>query len=173
MRDHNILSMGFCLLLAFVGGIHIAEQIGPASDGLAIRSSNTQVLAEVTGKEIERPTRRTGARTESVSVNGTRVRSVRTYFNSYHLNVSYMRDGELRTALAPVGYDMFHETPTGARLEVSVSDAAPSFADAIPSGTLLYAAKHVGIGLLIVFVGAAALLLPIGGSDNTRRGESL
>ncbi|MEM9349170.1 MAG: hypothetical protein AAGA47_02835 [Pseudomonadota bacterium] len=172
MRDQSLLSIGFCLLFLVAGGAKIIENLDVIRDGLLVNNNGAPVMAQIVSKEIERPARKTGVRGESVAVNGTRVRSIRTYFYSYVFNVSFQGENGPEIARAVVSYDQWHNTPTGTPIEVTATAAAPAFVDATPRATLIYAAKHSGIGLLIILVGLAALFLPGEGDRGSQRRTS-
>lgn len=160
MTKNSLLSPLVCLLFVVVGGAMVAGHFSTLRDGVLLYRSDAAHSVTITSKEIDRPARKNGIRGESVSVNGTRVRSLSTYFNSYLLTVSHVRPGGAETRQAPVSYDMWHDLSVGERLEVRTSPKVMAFVDASAGATLLHAFKQMGIGVAIILVGLAVLLLP-------------
>ncbi|MEO1640696.1 MAG: hypothetical protein AAFU41_15755 [Pseudomonadota bacterium] len=158
-KGHALVKL-FCVLVAIVGLAQMGGSAPSLYDGVRLWQSGTAAEVTVIGKEIDRPTRRTGIRAETVNVNGTEVRSLRTYFNHYFLNVSYVRDGAAVQALAPVSYSQFQTQQTGVSITAMVHPLVETYVDASARNTLLYALHRMAIGLLILVVGLIAYRLP-------------
>ncbi len=150
----------FCLLVIAVGLGIAATSGGTVIDGFRLLQSGTPVQAEVIDKRVERPHSKKPIRLESVSINGARVRSLRTYFYDYLLTVRYTVDDVSEEAVASVGYDRWQDQTIGEVLTVSASAAVPDHVDVKPRGTLIYGLRQSGIGVLIILVGIVALRLP-------------
>ena len=160
MIVRSTLTWGFCLLMMAVGASMIVGNFGTAADGWTLHRHGEQIEATITNKRIDRPARSTGARTESVTVNDTTVRSIPTYFYDYLLTVSYPSGNGTISATAPVDYARWHSESAGKVITVAATAQVHGYVDAAPRATLLYALKQMGIGLLIICVGVAALWLP-------------
>ncbi|MDX8349351.1 hypothetical protein SLH49_15295 [Cognatiyoonia sp. IB215446] len=156
----GLLGRLFCVLIIVVGlGIAVAN-VKTVYDGGRIWLSGTQVEATIIDKHIDRPTNSgRPVRVESISVNGYKVRSPRTYFYDYFLTVRYTVDGNVIEALAPVGYHDWHEERVGNALTVLSLASVPAYVDAQPRDTLIYGLRRIGLGFLIMIVGAVALRL--------------
>lgn len=150
----------FCGLIIVLGASEIIGQAPTALKGVQLARSGEPTIVQIVDKAIERPGPRSRPRVESVSVNGERVRSVRTYFNQYVLTVRYEGTDGAITAKAPVSYDRWHALGVGENVAADVSADAPDFADADGSGTLFYALRQMLFGLLVMAVGLIALRLP-------------
>ena len=147
----------FCIGMIVLGGAVAAANIGTVASGVRLHLEGEPIQARIADKHIDRPTSGNRIRTESVSVNGTQVRSLRTYFYDYFLTVTYIgRDGQV-TALAPVGYDRWHEEVVGSALTVTTLPEIPDYVDAANRGVIYYGLRQMGIGLLIAAVGFVAL----------------
>jgi len=160
MIIRSTVTLLFCLLMIAVGASFIVGNLGTAADGWKVHRQGEPLQATITAKVIDRPARRTGARAESVTINDTRVRGISTYFNDYLLTVSYPTGDTTVTATAPVSYDRWHEEAEGRVITVSATPSVAAYVDAAPRATMFYALKQMGIGLLIIIVGVAALWLP-------------
>ncbi|MEM9972494.1 MAG: hypothetical protein AAF762_15565, partial [Pseudomonadota bacterium] len=146
-------------LLIGVGAWFIVGNVETAILGTRLASSDQSVSATVVEKHIDRPARRPGIRTESISVNGQRARHPRTYFNSYFLTVGYIADGVETTARAPVSYDQWHDQSVGDRLTVATLPTETAYVDAAPRGVLNFAFQQFFIGFAIAAVGLIAYRL--------------
>ena len=128
--------------------------------GAELRLAGQEFEGRVVDKFVERPSRRQGVRAESVSVNGVRVRSTKTYFNDYFLTVGYVAEGGDITSKAPVSYNRWHDTQVGSSVTVTAIPGKPAYADAMKRGMMYYGLRHIFFGLVIIVVGLLALRLP-------------
>ncbi|MEM8643658.1 MAG: hypothetical protein AAGF09_02055 [Pseudomonadota bacterium] len=169
MRDNSLFVTLTSVIFVLAGLAMIGSNLGVARDGMRLAGGGEEVLAQIVAKDIERPARKTGVRGESVSVNGTRVRALSTYFNSYFVTVSYAGPEGSSTSRAAVSYEAWHALDVGAELPVITVPAVAEFVDASGSATLLYSLKQIGIGLAIIMLGLAVLFLPSQQEDRPRR----
>lgn len=159
MAQNSLLTVLAAVVFCLAGFAMMASSFHVVRDGLRLIASDETVVATVTEKQIERPARKFGVRGESISVNGTKVRSLRTYFNSYFAIV-YSQTGSTDTMRASVSYDDWHSLKVGTALEITVAPNVTEFADISHGATMGYGLKQVGIGFAIILLGVAVLFLP-------------
>ena len=147
----------FCLLMIGVGVGTAAWSVNDAATGLRLQTSGMPVEARITGKHIDKPTSRKPVRWNSTTVNGVTVRSFRTYLYDYMLTVTYTRDGQEYSAIAPVGYDRWHAESIGSVVTVDAAPGITEYVDAAERGTLIYGLRHIAIGLAIALLGGFVL----------------
>ncbi|MEJ8561685.1 hypothetical protein QTO30_10955 [Yoonia sp. GPGPB17] len=155
----DFLGKAFCGLLMIVGLSISVPALPIAWDGIALTRSNTTQAAVIVEKRIDRPTSRK-PRLESVTINGEKTRSLRTYFYDYIFVVALTGEAETAQFTAPVSYTRWHNEAVGNSLRVTTSEGVETFADVAPRDTLIYGIRQFGIGLLIMIVGFVALRLP-------------
>ncbi|MEM1386231.1 MAG: hypothetical protein AAF748_00365 [Pseudomonadota bacterium] len=160
MAQNGFLSLAASLVFSIAGLSMVASNFDVVRDGLRLLNSDETALVEVVDKNVERPTRRAGARVESISVNGTKARSIRTYFNSYFATVSPSGQSGGDTWRANVGYHAWHNLQAGNTLEVTVASNVTEYADPSKGATLQYGLKQMGIGFAIILLGIGVMFLP-------------
>ena len=152
----------FCLLIVILGVSEIVVYAPVAFKGTQLAQSGETVNAQIVDKQIERPGPRRKPSLESVSVNGTKVRGLRTYFNQYVLTVQIAGPDGAITSNAPVSYDQWHKEQVGQSIEVSMVSGVSDYVDANNNTTLFYALHNMAFGVLMIGVGLIAMRLPDG-----------
>lgn len=149
----------FCALMICIGLGMVVWNAKTVVDGVRLEMSGQSVEARIVDKHIERPHNQNRVRWESLTVNGTTVRHWETYLYDYFLTVAYTVDEVSATALAPVGYDRWHEEAVGSTITVSALPDVNGYVDAADRGMLYYGLRRIGIGLAIALVGFVAFRL--------------
>ncbi|MEM6636702.1 MAG: hypothetical protein AAF667_12525 [Pseudomonadota bacterium] len=169
MRQNSLFALIGCAVFACAGIAMMASNFYVVRDGFHLLSSEQKVDATVVGKDIERPTRKAGVRGESISINGSKARSLRTYFNAYFAVVSEQTGSSTQERRASVTYEAWHSLDIGTVLEITVAPNVPDFADISPGGTLRYGLKQMAIGFAILLLGVGVLFLPSEEEDENPR----
>jgi len=154
------LSLGtkiFCVIVIAVGVGEIANHGITTWQGMTLAQSDRANEVRIVDKQIERPGPMRKARTESITVNGTKIRGFHTYFNQYVLTVAYNSPSGPATFKAPVSYDRWHIETVGTTVSAFMDSDIAEFADVDENGTLFYGLRQLAMGLLIVVVGFIAL----------------
>ncbi|MEL7176206.1 MAG: hypothetical protein AAGK28_06760 [Pseudomonadota bacterium] len=155
----DLITVVGCAIFVFAGLAMIASNFGVVRDGYRLFTSDETVVVEIVEKKIERPARKPGVRGESISVNGTKVRSLQTYFNAYFALVSNT-GSSLDAKLAPVSYTAWHAFDVGMELDVIVAPGVTGYADIAPGATLRYGLKQMALGFVIILLGVGVLFIP-------------
>lgn len=169
MGQNSIFALIGCAMFACAGIAMMASNFHVVRDGLHLLSSEETVVASVVEKDIERPTRKAGIRGESISINGTKARSLRTYFNSYFAVVSEAPRSSIKGRRASVTYETWHSLDVGTVLEITVASDVIGFADISRGATLRYGLKQMAIGFAILLLGVGVLFLPSEEQDENPR----
>ncbi len=154
------LSLGtkiFCVLVIAVGVSEIADHGITTWQGMTLAQSDRADEVRIVDKQIERPGPMRKPRTESITVNGTKIRGFHTYFNQYVLTVAYNSPSGPVTFKAPVSYDRWHIETVGTTVSAVMDSDIAEYADVDENGTLFYGLRQLAMGLLIVVVGFIAL----------------
>ena len=168
MVTNNLVTMLGSAVFGLAGLAMIASNVDVVRDGVRLFTSDETVVVTIVEKDVERPARKTGVRGESISVNGTKVRALRTYFDAYVAIVS--ESGSLAEAKrASVSYDAWHALEVGDEVETTVAANVTGFADISSGATLRYGLKQMAIGFVIVLLGVGVLFLPSEEKDRPRR----
>ncbi|WP_320242638.1 hypothetical protein [Cognatiyoonia sp. IB215182] len=153
MLGSHAMAKLFCLFMMVIGIGAAGWHSGSVITGLRLELTGQLVQARIIDKHIDRPTRGNSVRIESVRVNNKEVRSARSYLNDYLLTVSYTIDGATNTALAPVGYDRWHEESVGSVVAAKALPNVSNYVEATSFGVFILGLKQVAIGLAIFIVG--------------------
>ncbi len=164
MAKINLITVVGCAIFTLAGLAMIGSNFGVVRDGYRLFTSDETVVAAVVEKEIERPARKPGVRGESISVNGTKVRSLQTYFNAYFALVSNT-GSPLDAKRASVNYAAWHALDVGTELEIIVAPDVTGYVDIVPGATLRYGLKQMALGFVIILLGVGVLFIPADEDD--------